>query len=124
VEVENGRGMPAARVMLRNDGQVWVRAGDGEWPLAPYAPGERLTVGMELDCAEQTVRVALNGQSLKTYPLMCPVLSVERLTLRTGPTRLAPSPEDNLKQICSPDMEDGWKRLPEAVFRVFKVEIH
>ena len=123
MEVEDGRGMPAARVMLKNDGQIWARAGDGEWPLAPYAPGEKLAIGMELDCAQQSVRVAVNGQSLKTYPLMCPTLSLERLTLRTGPARLAPSPEDNLKQICSPDIENGWKRLPEAVFRISKVDV-
>lgn len=123
IELEDGRGMPAARVMLKNDGQFWVRAGDGQWPVRPYAPGEALELHMELDCAEQTVHVTVNGQACKPYPFMCPVLTLERLTLRTGETRLSPSPEDNLKQICTPDIPNSGLRLPEAVFRVHRVYV-
>ena len=123
MEAEDSKGMPAARVMLRADGQVWVRAGDGEWPLAAYRPGEPLTVAMRIDCAEQAVYITLNDNPCKPYPLMCPTLTVERLTLRTGPARLSPSAEDNLKRICSPDIPDSGTRLPEAIFRISKVTV-
>ena len=123
IELEDARGMPATRVLLRGDGQVWVRAGNGEWPVMPYTSGEKLTITIAADCADQSVRITVNGQACKPYPLMCPVLSLERLTLRTGETRLSPSPEDNLKRVCTPDIPNSGKRLPEVVFRLYNVRI-
>ncbi len=123
MELEDEKGMPAARVILDGDGRIRVRAGNGEHLLGRRAAGEAAEIRMEADCAAQSVRISLDGQARQIYPLMCPTLCVERLTLRTGEARRAPSPEDNLRGQCSPDISGGWERLPEAVFRVRAVRI-
>lgn len=123
LEVSDGKGMNAGRVVLGQDGQVHVRGGDGQWPVATYADGEVLDIEFRVDCVRQQLQVTVNGKTSKLFPTMCPVLSVERLTLRTGDVRTWPTPEDNLKNVCLPDYTDPGDRLPEAVYRVSKVEI-
>ncbi len=123
LELSDRRGMNAGRVILGSDGQVYVRAGDGQWPVCQYADGETLDVTLQADCTRQQLQVTVNGKASKAWPLMCPVLSLERLTLRTGDVRTWPTPEDNLKNVCLPDYANPGDRLPEAVYRVAFVEI-
>ncbi len=123
VDVSDGRGMTAARLILAADGSVRLRGGNGEWPFATFRDGETLDITLSVDCDDLWIQACVNGQYSKKDPLMCPVLNVERLTLRTGDIRILPTPEDNLKNICIPDRPDSGERVQEAIYRVAAVDV-
>lgn len=123
MELTDGKGMVAARLMLEKDGSICIRGGEGEWAVGSYQDGEELDLHLLADCDTQRMKVIINGEASKDWPLMCPMLSVERLTLRTGAVRTWPTPEDNLKNVCTPDYEKAGDPVPEAVYRIRSVEI-
>ena len=123
MEVSDGKGMNAARVVLAEDGTIRARGGEGEKLIGRYQDGEELEISLQVDCVRQRMQVEINGQRAGEWPVMCPVLTLERLTLRTGAVRTWPTPETELKDVCTPDFENPGERIPEAVYRVVSVEI-
>ena len=123
LELSDARGMNAGRLVLAEGGRILLRGGDGEWPVGAWQEGETLELALLADCGIQQLQAEVNGQPSRVWPMMCPVLSLERLTLRTGPVRTWPTPEDNLKNVCTPDYPHPGDRLPEAVYSIAAVEI-
>ena len=123
LELSDAKGMNAGRLVLAEDGRILLRGGDGDWPVGAWQEGETLELALLADCGKQQLQAEVNGQPSRVWPMMCPVLSLERLTLRTGPVRTWPTPEDNLKNVCTPDYPHPGDRLPEAVYSIASVEI-
>lgn len=123
IELSNGNGMPAGRIILADDRSIRIRAGDGEWPVATYEDDEDIHMTIRTDCKANSFFADINGNRTKTYALMTPVRTVERLTLRTGDARTWPTPEDDLKNVCLPDKPESGKRLPDVVYKVSSLRI-
>lgn len=123
IELSDGKGMPAARLLITAEGQIRLRAGDGEWNVGDYQDGETLNIRLAVDCDRQQAMCTINEHVSRAWPLMCPTLSVERMTLRTGAVRVWPTPEDNLKNVCFPDCANPGNRLPEAIYRLSFVKV-
>ena len=123
IDVTDKKGLTAARIILASDHTLRVRGGDGQWPVYDYTDGESLSISIRLDCAGQTFALTINGAPDKSRPLMCPATSVERLVLRTGPVRTSPTPEDELKNVCPPDLPNPGAPIAESAFRIHSLQI-
>jgi len=121
IDVSDSKGMTAARAVI-SDRMLYVRCSDGKWPVAEIKDGAETDICIDVDCARQTMRLGINGEWDKVRPLMGPAPSVERLILRTGPVRIQPTPETELKNVCPPDADRPGERLSEAVFSIRSVE--
>ena len=115
--------MNAAKILLKPDGKVYFRGGNGEWPLVEYQNAERLTISLAINCRERRIQVEVNGTASGAHPIMCPCRTVEKLTLRTGPVRTWPTQEDNLKNIYLPDLNHPGERGKEVVYRVHSLDV-
>ena len=118
IDVSDGKGMNAAKILLNPDGKVYLRGGSGEWPIADYQNEELLSITLTVDCSGRRIQMEINGAASGAYPIMCPCRTVERITLRTGPIRTWPTPEDKLKNICLPDLNNPGERGKEVIYRV------
>lgn len=118
IDATDSRGLTAMHVTLCADGTLRLRGGNGETVLGRFEDGEPLDLTLTLDCASQRVTV---GD--RQAPFMSPVLSLERLVLRTGPVRLAPTPEDVFKDTLLPDIPGAGERGEEAVYKVAYVTV-
>ena len=123
IDVSDKKGMNAAKILLKPDGKVYFRGGNGERPIGEYQNEERLTLSLMIDCREQRIQMEINGAESGAHPIMCPCRTVERLTLRTGPIRTWPTPEDNLKNICLPDLKDPGERGKEVIYRIQRLDV-
>lgn len=123
LDVTDARGMVAARVELERDGQVYVRGGNGRWPVGAYAAERMLELSLCLDAGDQSFILRIDGMDCPRQPFMCPVPAPERMVLRTGKPWMTPTPEDNLKDVCLPDLPDAGERLPEVCYRIASVTI-
>ena len=123
IEVSDGKGMNAVRLLLRRDGQAALRGGGGQWPIAAYQNGDLLDIVIKIDCRKKRVSASVNGTDSGDYMPISPCRTVERLTLRTGESRTGPTLETELKNIRLPDVPGGGERGKEAVYRLYQVEI-
>ena len=123
LEVSDGKGMNAVRLLLRPDGQAAIRGGGGQWPVAAYRDGETLDVVIKIDCRKKRVSACVNGNSSGDHMPISPCRTVERLTLRTGAPRTGPTLETELKNLCLPDVPGGSERKGEAVYRLYQAQI-
>ena len=124
IEVEDGRGMAALKLILGRDGMIRLRGGNGEVAVCGFHSGEELCIRLWADCRGQRVQAAVNGSETAAQPLMYPCRSVERITLRTGGRRLGPTVEDNLKNVCLPDLKNADVREKEAIYRLISLDVY
>ena len=123
IEVSDSKGMSAARLIFAADHTLRIRGGDGQQIIYEYAAGEELHISIDIDCRAQQFHVIVNSTADKPRPFMCPATSVERLTFRTGPVRTGPTPEDELKNVCPPDLPYPGEACPESFYRIRRVKI-
>ena len=123
LDAADRRGLTAMHLTLCPDGMLRLRGGNGEIPVGRFEEGRPLDLTLGLDCRAQQVTVLAGDQPPQAMRFMNPVLSVERLILRTGPVRLAPTPEDAFKDVLLPDLPGAGERLAEAVYRIAAVDI-
>lgn len=123
IDIANARGMVAARVELGQDQQIYVRGGNGRWPVGTYTSEMPMELTICLDARDQSFVLRLNGMDCKRQPFMCPVTEPERLVLRTGKESLWPTPEDELKDVCLPDVPGAGESAPEVIYHVASVTI-
>lgn len=122
VEVTDGSGKVAARLILAEDGTLRARGGDRERIIGQYQDGEMLDVELRADCGTLQMQIAVNGQVCGTWPLMCPVRTLERLVLRTGKGRMEPTMENDPADGTVPAFRGG-ERAEEAQFKVYQVTV-
>ena len=123
IEVTDARGMTAVKVLLRPDGRVAVRGGNGQWPVAACGEDEQLDLLLDVDCAGRRIIVHVNGGEPYICPIMMPCRMVERLVLRTGPRREWPTMETELKNVCLPDVPGAGERGQEALYRLYRLDV-
>lgn len=123
IELTDGRGMPALRLRLGPDGRITLRGGSGQRPVAACRSGETLEIVLKADCRRLRVSARVNDQDSGDDMPMAPCRSLERLVLRTGPARTAPTLDTELKYLCLPDLPGAGERLPEAVYRLASLDI-
>lgn len=123
IDATDCHGQVAARVELSRDGNIYVRGGNGRWPVASYSDRAPLTLRIDMDTLDQSYALAVNGTPTKRQPFMCPVPKPERLVLRTGEVCLSPTPEDDLKNVCLPDLSGAGNPVPEVVYRISRVTV-
>ena len=116
-------GMNALRLLLRPDGKIALRGGSGQWLVAEYRNGETLDILLKIDCRRKRISASVNGQDSGDYMPISPCRTVERLTLRTGPLRREPTIETELKNVRLPDIPGAGERGPEAVYRLYQLDI-
>ena len=123
IEAADVRGMTAVRLLLRPDGQILLRGGSGRRPVATYRNGEALDILLKVDCRRKRVSARVNGQDSGDDMPLSPCCTVERLTLRTGPARTDPTLDTELKNIRLPDVQGAAERMPEAVYRLSRLDV-
>ena len=123
LDAADRRGLTAMHLTLCPDGMLRLRGGNGEIVAGRFDEGRSLDLTLGLDCRAQQVTVLAGDQPPQAMRFMNPVLSVERLILRTGPVRLAPTPEDAFKDVLLLDLPGAGERLAEAVYRIAAVDI-
>jgi hypothetical protein len=115
---------PPVRIHLDEGGRILAMDGDQAdlVELGRYRPGAWHEFEIRADVAKDHFDVLLDGEPvLEGAEMLDPVLSLERLSFRTGVFRESPT----LRDPKSPgrDLEGGDERLPEAVFFLDDVEI-
>ncbi len=122
IEVLDRFGSRPVRLSLTGSGQIECVNGAKSVALQPYRAGQWYAVQIKLDTARDTYSVAIDGKPALTnarFPES--VLSVERLSFRTGPYRLNPSRQTDPEKITTdlPHPDDPER---QAVFYVDDVE--
>ena len=123
LDAADRRGLTAMHLTLCPDGTLRLRGGNGEIVAGRFEEGRSLDLTLDIDCRAQQVTVLAGDQPPQTMRFMNPVPDVERFILRTGPVRIAPTPEDAFKNALLPDLPAAGERLAEAVYRIASVEI-
>ena len=123
IDISDAKGMNAAKILLKPDGKVYLRGGSGELPVAKYQNGECLSISLTVDCRKRLIQMKVNDADSVAYPIMCPCRTVERLTLRTGPVRMRPTPENNIKNVCLQDLINSGEHVEEAVYCIHRLDI-
>ena len=93
IELQDEKGTPGLRMVLRKDGELCVRQ-TALVPFYSYRANEPLTLKITADCPSHRFTLSINGSEEKKHLFMTAVESVSRFVLRTGAPRLTPTRED------------------------------
>ena len=96
IEVVDGRGQAATRVLFDADGSIRARNASEFGPLHEYKPDVWYDISLGLDTYRHRYDLAITGMpTLRDLMFDAPVSRVERVVFRTGPERHEPMPETN-----------------------------
>jgi hypothetical protein len=116
VELTNGEGMGAIRLIFNKDGGLMVKNGYRNNKLMDYEAGVAYEIRLEIDVTTRFYDVYVNGQKKTTRLIYRPVSLIERVTFRTGSIRRFPdvdTPTDQDYDLTNPC---PGTPLEEAVF--------
>jgi hypothetical protein len=100
IEIMDRYGSRPVRLMFTGDGKIEAVDGSKTIALQPYKPNTWMNVGLTVDTKTDSYSVAIDGTPvLKKAAFAESVLSVERLSFRTGEYRTGPSRTTDPEQI-------------------------
>ena len=94
LELQDEKGTPGIRMVLRSGGQLCVRQ-TAVVPFYSYRANEPLTLTITADCPNHRFALSINGGEEKTHLFMTAIDSISRFVLRTGAPRHTPTREDD-----------------------------
>jgi hypothetical protein len=94
IELQDEKGTPGIRLVLRGGGQLCVRQ-TAVVPYYSYQAKEPLTLTITADCASHRFTLSINGSEEKKHLFMTAIDSISRFVLRTGAPRLTPTREED-----------------------------
>ncbi len=118
IEVIDRFGSRPVRLRLTESGQIECVNGGKPVALQPYRSGQWYAIEIKLDSARDAYSVAIDGKpALANARFAESVLSVERISFRTGPYRLNPSRQTDPEKITTdlPHPDDPER---QAVFYI------
>jgi hypothetical protein len=100
IEVMDRYGSRPVRLMFASDGKIQAVDGSKTIALQSYKPNTWVKVGLSVDTRSDSYSVAIDGTPVLGKAAFAEsVLSVERLSFRTGPYRTGPSRATDPEQI-------------------------
>lgn len=116
IEVLDHRGRRPIRLSLAEDGRVRVATAEGIVDVGPYRASEWLRFSLTVDTTAERFDLALNGQRLLSAATFAEAAAtVERLSLRTGTFRTAPTRRSDRYAVLE-DLPDPDQPVPPAVY--------
>ncbi|MCA9103675.1 MAG: hypothetical protein KDA63_21125, partial [Planctomycetales bacterium] len=124
IEVVDRFGNRPVRLALAGDGKIVAYDGSRRKEVGRYEPNEWYEFDIRVDATVYgSYDLAINGNDVfDDAALAEAVLSVERLSLRTGPFRTQPTRETQ-SEVPEPDLVGADEPVPAAVFYVDDVRI-
>lgn len=116
IEFQNGKGLPAVRLIFDEKGELKAKAGYRYSKLADYEPGKEYEIRVRLIPEARSYIVNINDDGEKRLIFYAPVHEFERVMFRTGEQRYHPTPESPAAN--HEDLEDPGKQIPEAAFYI------
>ena len=119
IEVMDRFGNRPVRLALTDDGNIEATNGSRRLTIGEYVPNHWYEFELTIDAtAFGSFSVAVNGQTiLADAALAEAVLSVERVSFRTGAFRMQPTRRTE-SEVPEPDLEDADEPAPAAVFHI------
>ncbi|MEO7141979.1 MAG: hypothetical protein ABI165_00585 [Bryobacteraceae bacterium] len=118
IEVMDRFGNRPARLMFTGSGRVETEDGSRTIALASYQPGKWYTVDLRVDAPGDAFTVSIDGKPMmKKIRFAESVLSVERVSFRTGPYRTGPARDVDPEKIKT-DLPDADDPAPEATYYI------
>ncbi|MFD0677054.1 MULTISPECIES: hypothetical protein [unclassified Paenibacillus] len=118
IECCDGKSTASLRVVFDSNGYIRVLNQGYYVDVHPYEAGVWYDVAISVDAVLQNYELAIGGIK-KKFRFFAPVLSVERITFRTGPVRREPHLET---RVQGGDVGDGDEPVPEAHFYINLLE--
>ena len=117
IELTDAKGTPCIRLMIDSTGNLMAKAGYRNKSLAKYKANEKLDIRIVLNTSTCFYSVTVNGKNTGNNLLFAPVLSVERITFRTGSVRRFPDADTPTDQ--SYDLPNAGEQLKDAMKNIF-----
>ena len=123
VELQDEKGNPGIRLVLRERGELCVRQ-TAVIPFYSYEANKPLTLKIEADCPSHRFTLSINGSETKEHLFMTAVDSISRFVLRTGAPRLTPTREDAPSEDVTHILPLADEKAQEAAYDLlaFSVE--
>ncbi|MGW8315242.1 MAG: hypothetical protein ACWGNV_06550 [Bacteroidales bacterium] len=119
VELQNGRGLPALRMVLEPDGNLTVKDGYRMAQVMPYEPDRPYAFRITFDVPGRVFSLYVDGNLMISRRFFAPVQSLERITFRTGAIRRFPDADTPTDQDF--DVPDPGKIDREAAYFIQSV---
>jgi hypothetical protein len=117
IEVVDGRGQAAARVLFDADGHIRARNASEFGPVHEYGPDAWYDVSLTLDAHTHRYDLSITGMPpLEGLRFDAPVNTVERVVFRTGAERRLPMPETDPRS--GEDLPGADEPVKEAIWYV------
>lgn len=118
VEFQDGKGLPAVRIVFDSDGKIKVKAGARFKDIAPYEAGKLYSVSLTLDTSSRSYHIKVNDGKETFKIFYAPVHSFERIMFRTGEQRHFPTPDTPADTPDYDDLPMTGASVQEAVFHI------
>lgn len=114
VELQNGKGAPAMRILFDRDGTIKHKAGYRLRNIMKYQEGEEYDIRIEARTENRFYEIFINGENATRGLFFTSVHELEKVTFRTGGIRRFPDPDTPTDQDF--DVPQDGRPLPEAVY--------
>jgi len=120
IEVVDGRGQAAVRLVFDADGRIRARNASEFGPVHTYMPDIWYDLSITLDARVHRYDLSITEMApLHGLTFDAPVSTVERVIFRTGPERREPRPETDHSQ--GGDLPGADERVDEAAYYISRV---
>jgi len=116
IELTDGRGMPALRIMLDSTGKILTKQGYRNKAVGSYVKGRKLSIDLRLDAASRFYTISVDGGKPGNNLCFQPVAEVSRVVLRTGAVRRFPDSDTPTDQDY--DLPGAEKKYKEARYLI------
>ncbi len=120
IELQDGKGTPAMRILFDADGRIKHKAGYRLRNIQRYRPGEEYRLRIEARCENRFYEVYVDGEKRTAGLFYSPVHELGRITFRTGAIRRFPNPDTPTDQDF--DVSQDGRPGQEAGFYVYYVK--
>ncbi len=93
IELQDGKGAPAVRIVLDSLGKVQAKAGAKFRNVTTYTANTEVVLKIEVNTKTRFYTVSANGKPATNFIMYAPVNEIERVVFRTGMPRSFPDPE-------------------------------
>jgi hypothetical protein len=124
IEVMDRFGNRPVRLALTDDGSIEATNGSRRLTIGEYEPSQWYEFELTIDATPfGSFSLVVNGQTLLADAALAEaVLSVERVSFRTGAFRMRPTRRTE-SEVSEPDLEDADEPVPAAVFHIDEVSV-
>jgi len=124
IEVTDRYGNRPVRIVFSNDGSIRAANGDASAQAGQYEPGKWLLIEISVDAGKGVYSLSVDGRpALQNAAVAETVLTVERVSFRTGSYRNEPSRQLDRYDPRLKDLPGADEPVAEAVFYIDDVSV-